>query len=161
MASKFNGGADAVRALIRDVGYVVVCVNPGADCQVGLRLTDFGGWLLLDDLHLVVMCPASRSDFEDEVRRMFDETGKNKGSRVVTKISEGSTFWKCVPAVKAKALREAALDLLMALKTIDDWLLNTHDPLGDESLLNEKFVKSYKLASAAIARAEGRTEDHA
>jgi hypothetical protein len=52
----------------------------------------------------------------------------------------------------------AAPDMLAALKAVCDWLLGTpgRDPPGEWA--HPLFKKSYELATAAIAKAEGNTE---
>lgn len=53
------------------------------------------------------------------------------------------------------AEREVSRKLAEALRQIDEWLLDTHNPLGDTNLLNQSFVKSYKLAKGALALYHG------
>jgi hypothetical protein len=50
---------------------------------------------------------------------------------------------------------EIADQMLVALKSINEWILDTGHPIERRDLWNAKFLKAHDLAAAAIKRAEG------
>ena len=95
MASVYQSGADAVKALIAKQGKVIICVRPDAKVRKGEILSDFGNSWLPWSLRLVAKRRATRAQFEAEVRMLFTDKKKPTARGIIGNLKDDCTFWTC------------------------------------------------------------------